>query len=143
MPLYIVTFFVWLTFLVLASFRWGGWPERSVIWMLAVGVTITLIVRSGHTTKYRDVELGVALIDLAFLAGVGVVALRSERWWPLCAAAIQTVTVTGHLAKLMVPNLSRLAYALMIGLPAYPLVAVLTVALVNAGRRGGGRSAAD
>jgi hypothetical protein len=128
--LYICLFYIWLAALVVAAFRWGLQPERWAIFAYAIGAALTLLVRSAPAVKYHNVELGVMAVDLAYLAVIVAVALRSYRWWPICAAALHLTSVIGHLAKLLVPDLSRLTYALMIGLPGYPILAVLTVGLI-------------
>jgi hypothetical protein len=128
--LYISLFYVWLAVLAAAAFPYGGKPERWAILGYAVGAALTLLVRSAPATKYHNVELGVTAVDLAYLAVIVIVALRAYQWWPICAAALHLTSVIGHLAKLIHPELSRLAYALMIGLPGYPTLAVLTVGLM-------------
>lgn len=139
--LYVYGFLLWLTMTLISAHRWGAWPERTVGWSMAAGTALSVAVRWTGGTRYSNMDLGVVAIDLAFLAIVVLVALRSDRWWPICAAAFQTVTVSGHLARLLDAQMSNMAYALMIGLPSYPLLLALTLGIWNrhrAARQGAG-----
>ncbi len=128
---YVMTFYLALPLLVLAASRWGGWPEKSVAILFVAAALATMLVRSGAATKYHSVELGVFAVDLALLAGLAAVAVRANRWWTIWAAAFQAITVTGHLAKMATPGLSRMAYALMLGVSAYPALIALALGIWN------------
>lgn len=105
----------------------GGPAERRVAVMLAAAAVLTAAVREPWASRYSTLELRVALVDLALLAGLVVVAVRAGRVWPIALCALQAVTVLGHLGKLLDPDLWRLGYALMIMVPVFPGLVLLAV----------------
>jgi hypothetical protein len=121
--------------LVVAAFLVGGRTERLVATAYALAAVSSEVLRSTVSVRYHQLELGVFLVDLLLLAALLTVSLRSETRWPLCATALQIVTVLGHVAKLLKPEIWPLAYAWMMQASSFPSLAVLAFGIATSRRR--------
>lgn len=117
-----------------AWFR-GGAPERAGAAIFAVAALLSTFMVSGRPTRFVSVELGVFAVDVAMLLALLVVALRAERFWPLCVTALQVIGTAGHAVKLADPQVFPLAYAIILALWSYPMLIVLAVGTWNHQRR--------
>lgn len=86
-------------------------------------------------SRYHGVELGVLAIDLLTLAAFVLVALRSDRFWPLWISGLQLTTTIGHLLKAIQLDLVPIAYAVSLRFWAYPILIILAVATWRNRRR--------
>jgi len=91
----------------------------------------TSVVRPSASIMYRDVEIGVFVIDCLLLAGLVWVTVRADRWWPICATALQLLTVLSHVGKALNPALWQYGYQLMAVWASWPMVAVLALGVVR------------
>jgi hypothetical protein len=88
-----------LAFLVAACFmawRWGGRDEQFAAFGFAMA---TLASNLANQHLYASPEVGVLGVDLMVLAGLVVLALKSDRFWPMYAAAFQFVGTVVHAAS--------------------------------------------
>lgn len=106
------------------SWKWGGLDEK-----LAAGgfVAATVASNLANTSHYNHTETGVLFIDVALLVGLLVIALRSDRFWPMWAAAFQMVAVTVHVASLTETGNFAWAYAVGLIFWSYPVLIALMV----------------
>jgi hypothetical protein len=125
MSIYFLLFWSSLLLVSLAALRWGGGTEKSVAALYLFAALATALVRPSIAMRYREVEVSVFLIDLALLVGLAIVAVRAERWWPVCAAALQMLTILAHIGKAVNPMLWRYGYQLMAVWTAWPTVGLL------------------
>jgi hypothetical protein len=123
-----VIFYTALLAATVYAFRCGGGPEKVVAALLLTAAALTLIVQSSGRLRFSEVELGVFLVDCGLLAGLLAVAMRAERYWPLWMTALQAVAVAGHGAKALNPHVVAWAYAVLLAVWGYPMVALLAVA---------------
>jgi hypothetical protein len=105
----------------------GGSDERIVAATCLAGTIATLLAISPLQRRYAGVEEGMMLVDLAVLAGFVVVALRSERFWPLWVAGLQLTTSIGHLLKGIDQDLLPRAYGAALQFWGYPILIILAV----------------
>lgn len=79
------------------ALRWGGMDEK----IAAVGFIIAVIATNTVTDgSYGHTETGVLVVDVAVFFGLLVLALRSDRFWPMWAAAFQLVGTMVHFASI-------------------------------------------
>ena len=105
----------------------GGRDERIVAIICLGGVFATMLTVSPLTMRYVGFEEGLALVDLAVLAGFVTVALHSRRFWPLWVAGFQLTTTLGHGFKVLDSDLLPGAYGAALQFWAYPILAVLAI----------------
>lgn len=140
--LYVWMFWPALVITVGMAAKWGGPAERwAGAAYLGAAITETLI-RAPMSHAYRTIDVGVAGVDLCLLIALIACLVRYERRWLYAASALQFVVVTAHIAKLTVPTISRLAYAIMTGSGGYPSLVLLAVGTATFAlrRRSSGRS---
>jgi hypothetical protein len=106
------------------AWRWGGFDERlaSIAFILATGASQIFTNRI-----YGNVETAVLLIDACLLAGLVVLALRSDRFWPMWAAAFQLVGTSVHFASMTETGDFAWAYAVGLIFWSYPVLIALIV----------------
>ena len=113
----------------------GGRDERLVASLCLAGTLATMLAVSPLAIRYRGVEGGLALVDLAVLAGFVTVALTSQRFWPLWVAGFQLTTAFGHGLKAIDSNLLPQAYGAALQFWAYPILIILAVGTWRRQRR--------
>ena len=116
-------------FLVVALYALarGGAPERWSVLVFLMGGGLTLLVVSPLPVRFRHVEVGIALVDLAMLAAFVVLARYAERVWPQWMTAMQIVAVLSHVPILLAPDVVPNAYIALQGLWSWPMLAVLAI----------------
>jgi len=113
----------------------GGAPERIGAAIYAIGTALTVLTYRAWAQRFGAVEVGIMALDLATTVALLVLALRARRWWPLWVTALQAVSTVGHLAKLADPQMIRWAYAFLLGIWSYPILAIIAFGTFNHQRR--------
>ena len=121
MPLQIL-FIVALAICCGAAFWLGRDSERITAAMLIAAATLSPLVQ---TSNFLHPEGGILLIDLLLLAYLLVLALRSDRFWPLWAAGFQVVGTLIHVARLVDASVWPSAYATAEVFWSYPVLLAL------------------
>ncbi|WP_310497677.1 hypothetical protein [Sandarakinorhabdus sp.] len=107
---------------VFMAWRWGGRDEK----IAALGFLLaTLATSLANQSQYAHTETGVLVVDLALLAGLLTLALRSDRFWPMWAAAFQLVGITVHVASMTEQGDFAWAYAVGLIFWSYPVLLAL------------------
>jgi hypothetical protein len=112
---------------VLFAFLRGSRDERQVALICLAGAILTTVVLSPLAQRFESIEAPVMFVDLAVFAGFLLVALRSDRFWPLWVAGLQLTTIMGHMLKGVEGDLLPRAYAAALNFWAYPIVLILAV----------------
>jgi hypothetical protein len=92
---------IWLVcMLAVAGFAYwrGGWPERTVALATIVGSVAGGALQNTH--DWTKIQWGDMAVDVAYLWVVLFVAIRSDRFWPLFAAAFQLISVFIYIADM-------------------------------------------
>lgn len=113
----------------------GGADERIVAATCLAGTLATMLTVSPLGQRYRGIEEGMFLVDLAVLAGFIAVALRSRRFWPLWVAGLQLTTSLGHMLKGVNHDLLPQAYGAALQFWSYPILVILAVGTYRAHKR--------
>jgi hypothetical protein len=117
------------------AFLYGGPPERVGAAILAVGSILTLVAVSARGMRFHSVEGGVFLVDVAALFAFLILALYSERFWPLWVTALQAIGVAGHAVKLADPGVIWRIYAFVLAFWSYPMLLLIVIGTWNHHRR--------
>lgn len=128
-------FRILLVLVVLYALLRGSRDERQVALICLMGALITTLVLSPLGQRFQGVERPVVLVDVAVFFAFLLVALRSERFWPLWVAGLQLTTIMGHALKGMDSSLMPRAYAAALNFWAYPIVLILAIGTWRSHRR--------
>lgn len=85
----------------------GGRPERIAAAVMLLSWAATFALRD---RRWTEPQWGGLVTDTACFIFLAVLALRSNRYWPLWAAGFQLLAVITHGARLMDPSLGAWAY---------------------------------
>ena len=115
------------------AIRRGGQPERAVAAMVVAAVCVTTLLPRSH---YAEIVWPLLAIDGVMLAGLLLVALSADRFWPLYFAAVHLLAVTLHGVRAYDPTILPNVYARLGGLLAYPTLVILAIGTWRHRRRG-------
>ena len=118
---YLYAVLMWI--ICIYAIRRGGWPERSVAWIIAIGSVLTATVAG----NYDRLEINILIIDIIVFLALFAIGLFSDRYWTLWIASLQGVSLLGHLLPLM-PNWNRYVYDDAIALWSWPMLLILGLA---------------
>jgi hypothetical protein len=105
----------------------GGGPERvgTAVYALSVVVThLALLMRSQH---WLNLEIGVFIVDAVTFVIFTLIALRAERFWPIWVSALLGIALLGHLARFVMPDTYWRAYAMVLAMWSYPILALMAL----------------
>lgn len=105
----------------------GGPTERRVAIAFLIAAFLTQLVSLLGGTHWNGANHGVIVVDLAFAGWLIAVACRSERYWPLWAAASQVAGCFAHLPALLLPLFPKTLYLSTQPFWAFPLLGSLLV----------------
>jgi hypothetical protein len=105
----------------------GGGPERAGAAIIVVGSICSTFLFSAHESRYRGVESGVFLVDVAVSVAFVVLALRANRYWPLWMTALQLIGTAEHAVKMVDSHVVRLVYAFVLAFWTYPMLLLLVL----------------
>lgn len=97
----------------------------SLIFLAAAALTV--LGAAPFATRFQHVELLILLVDAGVLCAFMILAIRSERFWPIWVAGLQTVEVLTHFARVATPGIIPPAYGEAIALWSYPMLALLVI----------------
>ena len=78
-------------------------------------------------SRYQHIEYGVLAIDLLTFSAFTLVALRSDRFWPLWVSGLQLTTMLGHVLRAVELQMVPIAYAVSLRAWSYPILLILAV----------------
>jgi hypothetical protein len=109
------------------AIRFGGKSEVYGAAIMVVGSFLTPAVGYLFDSRWTSTEFGVLLVDLGVLCLFLVLALRSDKFWPLWITAFQVIGVVTHLARFVDPGIIPRAYSIAQGFWAYPMLVALVI----------------
>jgi hypothetical protein len=107
----------------------GGAPERwaGVLLALAAAATWLAYTYTPDAMRFRSVEAWVLVVDLALTAALWLLALRSNRIWPMLITALQFVSTLVHISKAIDLGMSPFAYYFLLKFSGYPILLALAL----------------
>jgi hypothetical protein len=127
----VLVFWLFLVATAVATIRYGGWSERSVLACYVLAGIATAVLRPPVAHRYQTVELMVMAIDLALLIALIVITLRRPRRWLELSVGLQAICVSAHLAKALNPDLLGLGYQMMEEFSCVPATILLAHAVLE------------
>lgn len=126
----ILAFCLFLGLLLLFAIRRGGQPEKYVAYVFVLAFVwglLTLLLLG--PSNYQQFDIARFGIELSVLIVVTGVAIRANRWWPICISALQLIIVVTQLLKLTAIRGSFGIYWAMTTVPTYLQYLVLLVGI--------------
>ena len=117
-----------------AMFR-GRADERMVAGVCIAASFISVAVLSPMSVRYSTIEEGEMAVDLVVLAVFLLVALRSDRFWPLWITGLQLTTTLAHMLKAVDFKLLPFAYGAAERFWSYPILVIIAVGAWRQHRR--------
>lgn len=100
----------------------GHFSERMTAVVLLAAAFVSPLVAIG---AFVVPELGILAVDASLFAFLLVLAMRSDRFWPMWAAGFQIVGTLIHVARFVDASIWPYAYATAEAFWAYPVLAAL------------------
>lgn len=113
----------------------GRVDERVAASMCIAASIISVLVLSPMSVRYTSLEEGEMAVDLMVFAVFLMVALRSDRFWPLWITGLQLTTILAHLLKAIDFKLLPAAYGAAERFWSYPILIVIAVGAWRQHRR--------
>ena len=101
--------------------------ERLVAIICVAATIVSVALHSPLHERYAGIETVDLVVDCALLAAFVLIALRSDRFWPLWVAGLQLTMSISHLLKAIEPDLLPFAYAAAQRSWSYPILIILAV----------------
>lgn len=127
MPPHVALFYALLTVATLLAFTIGGRPEKQVAMMLIAATVASKFVAWQPFAHFGRFEPALFAIDLLLLVGLGSVAVRSDRYWPIWLTALHAYSMVAHVARLLIPATDLSVYLANSALMADPGLILLMV----------------
>ena len=129
---------IFLTILVLSCgyALWRGNRDARIVAIACCLATLaTHLAIAPLRERYSSVEVGVLIVDALTLLVFVLVALRSDRFWPLWVAGLQLTTAIGHMLKGVNIELLPHAYGAALRFWSYPILIILALGAYRHHRR--------
>lgn len=112
--------------IALGLYAWarGGRTEKVGAGVIILAWVLSgLVSDSNPDTAWLQPQYGVFMVDLAALAAFLVLALRSDRFWPMTLAGGQLLAVAVHIGYIIDPRKILPAYVVLTSTIGYLLLA--------------------
>lgn len=116
---------------VAVAWRFGGRSERWGALILVLGTIATSIVQRFTPFDWRTHRGALIAVDVAVLAALLVLALRSRRFWPIWATAFHLIGLSSHGTSYVLPRGVMQAYVIFQGFWAYPIMVCIVVGALS------------
>lgn len=113
------------------AFIAGGGPERIGAAAYTLSVAATHLILWSHSSEYDAVEFGVLIVDVLIFIIFTILAVRANRYWPIWVSALLGLGVLGHLARWVGPDVIPWAYAVILTIWSYPILAIMALGTFN------------
>jgi hypothetical protein len=121
-----IVFFLFLFGVCVFYALWkGGKPEREAASVFLGMLLFEGIGRNYITAIYSHTDFAYFIVDLAAFVAFSAIALRANRLWPLCIAALQMIALVSHVARYMDFSIHPVAYLMMQVSSSYPSLIIL------------------
>lgn len=105
----------------LLAFGWGGRDEQ----LAAIGFLAATLATRMIQAEYQHIEMSVLAVDFGLLLGLLALALTSDRFWPMYAAAFQLLALLVHVGSLTEQGNFAWAYAVALIFWSYAVIGAL------------------
>ena len=129
------TYFVILSAVCAYALVRGRFDEKAIAGICIAASVGTLLLASPVAQSYTRIETGILVVDFAAFTGFTLIALRSDRFWPLWVAGLQLTTLVAHGLKAVQLDLLPQAYAAAARFWVYPIFLIIVIGTWRGHRR--------
>ncbi len=101
--------FIWPT-VVMAVCAIAAWRGRSLERLAAGGLLAAWALTMVTYQQGRTTEWGILIVDVAFLALLVWIVLKSGRYWPILGAGFHLLAILTHVARMLDPTFGGWTY---------------------------------
>ena len=130
-----LTYFAVMFAVAAYAFGRGKLDERLAASICVIGSAATLFLGRQEVGYFADMEIGIAIVDILALVGFILLALWSNRFWPLWVAGFQLTSVLSHFIKAAHWELIPEVYAAAERFWIYPIFLAIVVGTWRSRRR--------
>lgn len=105
----------------------GGAPERIGAAIFAAGSALSHFAFLLSSQRFREVEAGILLVDVATFLAFLALAMRANRFWPIWMSGLLGVGIVAHLAMKLSPQILPYAYRFILSAWSYPMLALIAI----------------
>ena len=130
-------YFFWALLLLTCGYAlWRGRKYEQWSAMVCIAASIlSVLFRASIRESYLGIESSDLIIDSLVLFAFMVIALRSDRFWPLWVDGLHLTVSMRHLMKAIQPSLIPLAYAAAERFWSYPTLLIIALGAWRQHRR--------
>ncbi len=107
------------------ALRRGGAPERWAIAAIIAMIIADMLTHIALPLNYNQFDIVHFSIDLLGWSAFLFIALYARRFWPLCASALQTITLISHPVRLLDLHMAPEVYGIMQVMGSYPILVTI------------------
>lgn len=122
---------------VTLGYAWirGGRTERAGVLLLLTLAVISFAAHPVTQPRFDELDVPALIEDAIGFAGFTWIGLHARRYWPLCAAAMQLLSIAAHFARVMPVDIHPMVYSLMKSTPTAIVCLLIAIGARNVQRR--------
>lgn len=93
--------------------------------IIFIAATLITIAANRADPSWGDTAYGIFAVDVACMMALAVVAIKSNRFWPIWAVGFQICAVGTHIATLWMPDIVPRAYQALATFWSIPILWVM------------------
>nr|WP_314442489.1 hypothetical protein [uncultured Sphingomonas sp.] len=130
----VLFFYLLLASLVAITFWRGKTDERVAAGICVAGTLLTVLVGNKLEVGTSSFDIAAFLVDAGVFAAFLLLAMRSDRFWPLWVAGLQLTTTTVHLLMMLSPAMPGMVFGAALAFWSYPIVLLIALGALRTPR---------
>lgn len=104
----------------------GGKTGKAGSALFIIATALKAVACQMHPS-WAGTYIGLFAVDIGCLLALILLALCSDRYWPIWALGFQTVAVTAHIATLSIPHILPKSFQAIVAFWAIPIFWVMVI----------------
>ena len=119
----------WALLLITCGYAlWRGRKYEQLSALICIAASVgSVMLHHVERLGYEGLQASDLLVDTSVLLAFILIALRSDRFWPLWVAGLQLTISLSHILKAVQPDLYPMAYAAAERFWSYPTLVIIAV----------------
>lgn len=99
----------------------GGRTGRAGSLIFITATILTIVAFKANPT-WTQTSYGIFAVDLGCWLALGILAIKTDRYWPIWALGFQTIAVSTHLATMVAEDIVPHAYRALLSFWGIPVL---------------------